>query len=50
MSDNDVVLQPKLNFSIDDLARVEYFDGYLEAIRQAMVEDGVVVKSYFAWS
>jgi beta-glucosidase/6-phospho-beta-glucosidase/beta-galactosidase len=29
---------------------VEYYKGYLNALREATVEDGVDVRSYFAWS
>ncbi|KAI0711358.1 beta-glucosidase 1A [Earliella scabrosa] len=35
---------------IHDTDRVEYYDGYANAVLQAVTEDGVPVKSYFAWS
>lgn len=34
----------------DDEARTRYYRGYLEAVRQAVSEDGVDVRSYMAWS
>lgn len=34
----------------DDTDRVEFYDGYLNAMKKAIVEDGVDVRSYFAWS
>ena len=35
---------------VHDNDRVEYYDGYINAVLQAVAEDGVPVKSYFAWS
>ncbi|KAI0702030.1 beta-glucosidase 1A [Cerioporus squamosus] len=36
--------------AVHDTDRIEYYDGYLNALLQAATEDGVTVKSYFAWS
>ncbi|OSX63480.1 glycoside hydrolase family 1 protein [Postia placenta MAD-698-R-SB12] len=33
-----------------DTDRIDYFDGYANAMLQAVVEDGVPVKGYFGWS
>jgi beta-glucosidase len=33
-----------------DVDRVEYFRGYTAALAAAINDDGVPVKSYFAWS
>ncbi|GBE87454.1 Beta-glucosidase 1A [Sparassis crispa] len=35
---------------IHDVDRVEYFEGYANALLQAVTEDGVPVKGYFGWS
>ncbi|KDR72614.1 hypothetical protein GALMADRAFT_252766 [Galerina marginata CBS 339.88] len=35
---------------LHDVDRVEYFRGYTDALLQAAHSDGVVIKSYFAWS
>lgn len=35
---------------VHDTDRVEYYDGYLNALLKAATENGVPVKSYFAWS
>ncbi|KAH9477721.1 Beta-glucosidase 1B [Psilocybe cubensis] len=35
---------------VHDVDRVEYYSGYTEALLQAIHEDSVPVKSYFAWS
>lgn len=35
---------------IEDRHRIEYFNGYLESIARAVKEDGVDVRSYFAWT
>jgi beta-glucosidase len=34
----------------DDVERIAYYDGYLSAMRDAVLEDGVDVRSYFGWS
>ena len=36
--------------AVHDTDRTEYYDGYANAALQAVIEDGVPVKSYFAWS
>ncbi|KAK7047906.1 Beta-glucosidase 1B [Paramarasmius palmivorus] len=36
--------------AIHDKDRVEYYQGYTDALARAIIEDGVDVKSYFAWS
>jgi beta-glucosidase len=46
MSENSLPLLDAL----DDKDRVEYYRGVLEAMLDAMHEDGVVVKAYFPWS
>ena len=35
---------------VHDADRVEYFRGYSNALLEAVMLDGVPVKSYFAWS
>ena len=35
---------------VHDTDRTEYYEGYANALLQAVNEDGVPVKSYFAWS
>ena len=35
--------------SADDSGRIRYFEGYLNAVREAVLVDGVDVRSYFAW-
>ena len=35
---------------LDDKFRIEFFEGYIEAIARAVKEDGVDVRSYFAWT
>lgn len=35
---------------LNDQHRIAYHHGYLESMREAVVEDGVDVRSYFAWS
>lgn len=35
-------------YSSDDSGRVRYYEGYLNAVRQAILVDGVDVRSYFA--
>ena len=39
-----------LEQALQDTDRVEYFEGSCEAIRAAVVEDGVDVRAYFPWS
>jgi beta-glucosidase len=34
----------------DDAARTRYYHGYLDAVLQAVTQDGVDVRSYLAWS
>ncbi|BFZ65203.1 hypothetical protein YB2330_006366 [Saitoella coloradoensis] len=36
--------------ALNDTPRVEYYKGYLNAMLEAVVEDGVDVQSYFGWS
>jgi hypothetical protein len=36
--------------AVHDKDRVEYYRGYLNAMLAAVHEDGVDVRSYFAWS
>ena len=36
--------------AVHDKDRIEYYEGYANALLQAVNEDGVPVKSYFAWS
>lgn len=36
--------------SVDDQYRIDYFEAHLDAISQAVKEDGVDIKGYFAWS
>lgn len=35
---------------LDDSFRCEFFEGYLESIGRAVKEDGVDIRSYFAWT
>lgn len=35
---------------INDTHRIDFFNGYLEAIARAVKEDGVDVRSYFGWT
>lgn len=37
-------------WGIDDTHRCEFFEGYITAIGEAVKEDGVDVRSYFAWT
>lgn len=39
-----------LEQAVDDQFRVRYFGLYLDAVSQAINEDGVKVAGYFAWS
>lgn len=36
--------------AVDDTDRAEYFRGNCEALLAAITEDGVDIRSYFAWS
>jgi beta-glucosidase len=35
---------------LNDKFRIEFFEGYIGAIAEAVKEDGVDVRSYFAWT
>jgi beta-glucosidase len=35
---------------LDDRFRIEFFEGYINAIGRAVKEDGVDIRSYFAWT
>ena len=35
---------------LDDKFRIQFFEGYLDAIGNAVKEDGVDIRSYFAWT
>ncbi|EKD20137.1 uncharacterized protein L3040_002190 [Drepanopeziza brunnea f. sp. 'multigermtubi'] len=35
---------------LDDRFRIEFFQGYIESVGRAVKEDGVDVRSYFAWT
>ncbi|KAI9139830.1 intracellular family 1 beta glucosidase Bgl1a [Paraphysoderma sedebokerense] len=39
-----------LTDALNDTFRVNYYEGYLNAMKQAIVEDGADVRGYFAWS
>lgn len=45
-NENDMPLEQALN----DRDRVEYFRDYTKALLEAINQDGVDVRSYFAWS
>ncbi|KAF8157033.1 beta-glucosidase 1A [Crassisporium funariophilum] len=45
---SDMLLPPAE--AIHDTDRIDYFKGYTQALLDAVVEDGVEIKSYFAWS
>lgn len=36
--------------AVNDTDRTEYFRGNCEALLAAIIEDGVDIRSYFAWS
>ena len=36
--------------AVQDTDRVEYFQTHLEALKQAIHEDGVDIRGYLAWS
>jgi beta-glucosidase len=46
----DQVPGPGLPSPLNDTFRLQYLQGYLEAVRLAIVEDGVDVRGYFLWS
>ena len=46
----DPVPGPGLPSPLNDTFRLQYLQGYLEAVRLAIVEDGVDVRGYFLWS
>ncbi|PCH44890.1 glycoside hydrolase family 1 protein [Wolfiporia cocos MD-104 SS10] len=54
VTENGFTVKDESKISLDnalhDAPRVEYFNGYAEAMLQAVTEDGVPVKGYFAWS
>lgn len=35
---------------LDDKFRIDFFEGYIESIGRAVKEDGVDIRSYFAWT
>jgi len=39
-----------INQAVNDADRVEYFRGNCEALLAAIIEDGIDIRSYFAWS
>jgi beta-glucosidase len=39
-----------LEQQVDDTVRQTYYAGYVEAMLQAIIEDGVKVGGYMAWS
>lgn len=39
-----------LHDAVHDEERIRYYHGYLEALKSAVIEDGVDVRSYFGWS
>jgi hypothetical protein len=52
--ENGFAAMNELNLPIDqainDTDRIEYFRGNCEALLAAITEDGVDIRSYFAWS
>jgi beta-glucosidase len=44
------VAAPPPNEVLNDTHRIEFFNGYLESVARAVREDGVDVRSYFAWT
>lgn len=54
MTENGFAVMNETNMPIDqavnDTDRIEYFRGNCEALLAAITEDGVDVRSYFAWS
>jgi beta-glucosidase len=42
--------QMSLPSLLDDQARVDYICSYLDAMKAAVIDDGVDVRSYFAWT
>ncbi|GAB7352014.1 hypothetical protein MBLNU459_g2531t1 [Dothideomycetes sp. NU459] len=41
---------PKGGVVLNDKFRIEFFEGYLGAIADAVKEDGIDIRSYFAWT
>jgi beta-glucosidase len=39
-----------LKEALNDTMRIHYFAGYLNALLEAVLDDGVPVLGYFAWS
>lgn len=39
-----------LDGQIHDVVRQAYYAGYIEAMLQAIVEDGIMIDGYMAWS
>jgi len=54
MTENGFAVKGENDFAladaINDIQRVEYFRGHLNALKEAVEVDGVDVRSYFAWS
>ncbi|KAJ2918967.1 hypothetical protein MD484_g1439, partial [Candolleomyces efflorescens] len=46
---NENSIQP-IEAALQDTDRIEYFRGYTNALLEAVHQDGVDVRSYFAWS
>jgi beta-glucosidase len=44
------VAAPPSEEVLHDRHRIEFFNGYLESVARAVKEDGVDVRSYFAWT
>ena len=44
------VAAPPSDEALHDRHRIEFFNGYLESVARAAKEDGVDVRSYFAWT
>ena len=54
MTENGFAVMNETNMQVDqavkDTDRIEYFRGNCEALLAAITEDGVDIRSYFAWS
>jgi beta-glucosidase len=35
---------------LDDEERIEYYRGYINEVVASMIEDGIDIRGYFAWS